>query len=60
MRSLNNGPDFGRFFARHPRLTLALIFAVYAFVSTADYQDARASECARFNKSYDKEQDQCR
>ena len=48
------------FFARHPWLVLVLLFAAYAFVGTMDYQDARASECARLNKSYDKEQDKCR
>ena len=53
-----HSPDKG-FFARHPRLAVALILAAYAFVSTMDYQDARASECAQLNKAYDKEQDQC-
>lgn len=55
MQSLDKG-----FFARHPWAAVALILAAYAFVSTMDYQDARASECAQLNKSYDKEQDQCR
>ena len=46
-------------FERHPWIALALCLLAYAIVSTMDYEDARQSECARQNLSYNKEQDKC-
>ena len=48
------------FFERHPWVALALCLLAYAIVSTMDYEDARAQECAQHDKLYDKEQDKCR
>lgn len=47
------------FFERHPWVALALIFLAYAIVSTMDYHDARQSECAGQNLSYNSSEDRC-
>ena len=46
-------------FSRHPGIVLCIIFALYALVSTLEYQGERAFECERNNQSYNKEQDKC-
>ena len=49
----------GGFFARHPWAALAVLFLLWAFASTLDYEDTRGAECERHNQQYDKGADKC-
>ena len=47
------------FFERRPWLAIVLVLLAYAIVSTMDYEDARQSECASKNLSYNSQKDTC-
>jgi len=46
-------------FAQYPKITLALIFCLWAALSTFDYIDERKGECAAKGQDYSYSLDKC-
>jgi len=46
-------------FAQYPKITLALIFCLWAALSTFDYIDKRKGECAAKGQDYSYSLDKC-